>query len=111
MSAWVIGLGLAAGYLINKKMAIVGQLEKSAAEHYSGVKPATDGVTSAEVRSAWKRTDHVKYGDMNMDLSKKEMDVLVSGEERAASLVEDFDRAGQTPQIEGVLLRFDHLGV
>jgi hypothetical protein len=111
MSAWVIGLGLAAGYLINKKMAIVSQLETAATEFNSAVGPATEGVTTAEVRSAWKRTDHVKYGDMNSDLPRKQMDVLSAGEERAASAVEQFDQGGSTPQILGVMLHYDRLGV
>jgi hypothetical protein len=111
MSAWVIGLGLAAGYLINKKMAIVSQLETSTTEFNSAAKPATGGVTTAEVRSAWKRTDHVKYGDMNSDLPRKQMDELVAGEEKAASAVEQFDQGQQTPHIQGVMLHYDRLGV
>ena len=110
-SVWVIGLGLAAGYLINKNLAIQGQLESSVAEYQSAAKPATGGVTSEEVRNAWKRTDYVKYGDMNTDLSRSEMDKLVKMESTAASEVEMYDSSGAPARIEGVLMHFDGLGV
>ena len=108
MSAWVIALGLAAGYLINKNMVISGRLDQAISEFNSAAKPSTSGVTSAEVRTAWKRTDHVKYGDMNSDLPRKEMDTLAAGEEKAAQEVQQFD--GQDT-IHGVMLHYDRLGV
>jgi hypothetical protein len=110
MSAWVVGLGLAAGYLINKNVAIVSRLDESVTEFNSAAKPATGGVTSAEVRNAWKRTDHVKYADMNTGLPKKQMDALAKNEERAASEVEQFEQGSPAP-ILGVMLHYDRLGV
>ena len=111
MSVWVIALGLSAGYLINKNMVISKQLDDSVAEFNSAAKPATGGVTSAEVRNAHKRTDHVKYGDMNSELPKQEMDALVAGEVRAASAVEQFDQGQDGQQILGVMMQYDRLGV
>ena len=109
---WVIGLGLAAGYLINKNGVIQGQLESAVAEHNSAAKPATGGVTSAEVRSVLRRVDdHVKYGDMNTDLSRSEMDRLASNQESAARQVQQFDSPSEYSRIEGVLMQFDGLGV
>ena len=108
MSAWVIALGLSAGYLINKNAAIKTQIETAAEKPHAAAKPATDGVTSAEVRSAYKSTQHVTYGDMNTDLPKQEMDQLAAGARRQAQEVSSFD--GEAP-IQGVLLHFDHLGV
>ena len=79
-AAWLVGLGVAAGYLINKNHAISSRLDTSIAKYNSAAEPATGGVTSAEVRSAYKRIDHVKYGDMNPDLPRSEMDALVERE-------------------------------
>ena len=112
MSAWLIGLGLSAGYLINKNMTFRTQLENSVSEFQSASKPATGGVTSSEVRTALKRTDHVKYGDMNTDLPRNQMDQLHEQQQLAASQVEKFDVGVDPPaSIQGVLLHYDHLGV
>ena len=109
MSGWLIGLALGAGYLVNKNMAFKGQLDASVAKFQSAVNPATDGVTSAEVRSAHKRTDHVKYGDMNSDISTLQKERLEKNQTLAASEVEAFEM-GSEP-IVGVLMQFDKLGV
>ena len=112
MSAWLIGLGLAAGYLINKNLQMSTQLNNSIAQFEdSGAEPSTDGVTSAEVRKAYTRTDFVKYGDMNSDLPKRQMELLSAGEERHASEVQDYDQQGAAGPILGVMLQYDHLGV
>ena len=111
-SAWVIAVGLGAGYLINKNVVLKNQLDESVTKFNTAAKPATGGVTSAEVRSAWKRTDHVKYGDMNTVLPKSEMDGFIRKQENDAAEVEKFE-VGSTPlpQILGVMLHYDRLGV
>jgi|TARA_Y100000389_G_scaffold200801_1_gene242026 polyhydroxyalkanoate synthesis regulator phasin len=112
MSAWVVGLGLAAGYLVNKNVVLKNQLAESVQEFNSAARPATGGVTSEEVRATHRRVDdHVKYGDMNAALSKKRMDKLYSDEQAAARDAEQFDAAQGPAQIQGVLLSFDSLGV
>ena len=112
MSAWVIALGLGAGYLINKNVLITNQLAESVEKFNSAAKPATGGVTSAEVRAAHKRTDHVKYGDMSTDLSRQQMDALHQKRLAAASEAEQFDSGSSPPAvIHGVMLQFDRLGV
>ena len=111
MSAWVVALGLGAGYLINKNTIIQDKLAESVAAFNSSAKPATGGVTSSEVRDAYKRTDFVKYGDMNADLPKKQMDALLEKERVRESDVERFDAGPPAPQIQGVMLTYDRLGV
>jgi len=107
MSAWVIGLGLAAGYLINKNLQMTGQLNESIAQfENSGAEPSTDGATSAEVRKAYTRTDFVKYGDMNTDLPKRQMELLSAGEAKHASEVQEYDQHGESAPILGVMLQF-----
>ena len=105
MSAWVVALGLAAGYLINKNMVIKGQLEQSVVEHNSAARPSASGVTSSEVRAAWKSLDGVKYGDMNTDLPKTQMDSIAASAMAAAGEVAQFDAAVHFPRIQGVLLQ------
>lgn len=112
MSAWVVGLGLAAGYLVNKNVAIKHQLEESVEEFNSAAKPATGGVTSAEVRATHRRVDdYTNYGDMNAALPKKRMDELRSRQVAVAGEAEQFDAAQGPAPIQGVLLSYDSLGV
>jgi hypothetical protein len=112
MSAWVIGLGLSAGYLINKNVSIKTQLETSATQYNSAAKPATGGVTSAEVRKAYKSKEHVKYGDMNTDLPKKQQEGLDRKQQDLAEEAYVYDAGGvPLPVIQGVLLQFDRCGV
>ena len=111
MSAWVIGLGLAAGYLVNKNMVMKSQLEQSVANFNSAAKPATGGVTSKEVRSAHNTTTYEVYGDMNTDLSRGEMDTILKKQATAASEVERFDAGPSAPQVVGVMMQYDRLGV
>ena len=106
MSAWIIALGLSVGYLISKNVSVRQQLEESVAKFNSAAKPATGGVTSAEVRDAYKSKAFVKYGDMNTDIPMKQLD---EGAQKMADDVSAFD--GGSQQIQGVLLHFDGLGI
>jgi hypothetical protein len=109
MSAWIVGLGLAAGYLINKNIAVRARLDDATAEYNKAAKPATGGVTSAEVRKAWRNTDFTRYGDMSEDLAqsqKMELDRKVQDQQ---SVVEQYD-ASSVPPIQGVLMTYDRLG-
>ena len=109
MSAWIIGLALAAGYLINKNVTVRTQLEDASAEYHSTAAPATGGVTSAEVRKTWRDTDHTRFGEMTEQLpeaQKRELDQKVQAQQAA---VESFDASTVYP-IQGVLLTYDGLG-
>lgn len=110
MSAWVVGLGLSAGYLINKNISFTGELDKSIAAFQGAAQPATSGVTSAEVRQAYKSTDFVKYGSMNEELSASEKNALLSRETAQASAVQSYDGSPSEP-IQGVVMQYDRLGV
>ena len=109
MSAWIIGLALAAGYLINKNISVRTQLEDASAEYNKAAKPATGGVTSSEVRQAWRNTAFTRFGDMAEDLAesqKMELDRKVQVQREA---VEQYDAATVQP-IQGVLMTYDRLG-
>ncbi len=110
MSAWVIALGLGAGYLINKNLQIASRLETSVAEFEQAAKPA-EGLTSQEVRQV-QRTVPIgdRYQDMNLqDLSSADAKALVQERERAHQEVQEYE-AGPAP-IQGVYLVYDNRGV
>ena len=109
MSAWVVGLALAAGYLINKNIQVRGRIEDAKAEYNSAAKPATGSVTTSEVRAAWASTDFTRYGDMSEDLTQKQKDSLDSRVAAQQQAVEQYD-ASVAPSIQGVLLTYDRLG-
>jgi hypothetical protein len=111
MSAWIVGLAIAAGYLINKNLTVQSRLTQAEAEYQGAAKPATGGVTSAEVRRAWKNTDFDTYGDFNADWSQHEKDRVVEKEQQAAQSVQSYDEHAEgLPQIQGVMLTFDRFG-
>lgn len=111
MSAWILGLAIGAGYLINKNLAVQNRLNDAESEYNSAAKPATGGVTSQEVRTAWRNTDFSTFGDFNADWSQLEKNRVVAKEAEAAGAVQAYESGvGALPQIEGVMLTFDRLG-
>ena len=109
MSAWVIALGLGAGYLINKNLAIASQIDRSVEEFQSAAKPA-EGLTSQEVRQV-QRTVPVadRYEDMNLqDLSRADAESLVEQREKVHQEVMQYESG---PPIQGVYLVYDNRGV
>tara|TARA_R100000951_G_scaffold115508_1_gene123806 strand:+ start:1532 stop:1864 length:333 start_codon:yes stop_codon:yes gene_type:complete len=109
MSAWVVGLALAAGYLINKNIQVRSRLETSKAEYNTVAKPATGSVTTGEIRTAWANTDFTRYGDMSEDLTQRQKDALDAKVVAQQEAVEQYD-ASEVPSIQGVLLTYDRLG-
>ena len=93
MSAWVLALGLCAGYLMNKKLAIASRLQVEAAQPVA--------VARSELASARKHTD--QYGHMNVKLPKREKDELVQQQQRAQEAVQQFE-ASSSCRIVGVPL-------
>ena len=89
MSAWVLALGLCAGYLMNKKLAIASRLQ------------VEQPVARSELASARKHTD--QYGHMNVKLPKREKDELVQQQQRAQEAVQQFE-ASSSCRIVGVPL-------
>ena len=106
-SVWVIMLGLGAGYLINKRMMIQGQLQKSVDEYENAAKPSDNGITSAEIRTTYKNVEHTKYGDMHERLPKSEMEQLLEAQRSAAAQVQAYDGESASV-IHGVMLHFEN---
>ena len=113
MSPWVIGLGAAAIYLFNKNTQLVSRLDQAVDEYYDAVKPATDGVTSAESRGTQAQPDRfITYGDMNAAVPKQRQFELEDGRAKAAEEVAQFNSPNcALPRIEGVMLQFDRSGM
>lgn len=110
MSAWLVGLAVGAGYLINKNLSMNGILLKAEQRYNNAAGPSTDGVTSEEVRTAWANTDFAKYGDMHEDLSTSQKSALLAKQERQLASVEAYESVAGQPEIRGVLLTYDRLG-
>tara|TARA_Y100000817_G_scaffold252280_1_gene204853 strand:- start:7423 stop:7764 length:342 start_codon:yes stop_codon:yes gene_type:complete len=113
MSPWVIGLGAAALYLFNKNTQLVSRLDQAVDEYYDVAKPATDGVTSAEIRGTQAQPDSfLTFGDMNAAVPKERQLELEARRAQAAEEVAQFDSPNcALPRIEGVMLQFDRSGV
>jgi len=106
MSAWIVGLALGAGYLINKNIQLPTQLELAEREYNGQAEQSTDGATSAEVRKAWADTNFSKFGDFNESMPKSEQNAINREVTNQLEQVEAYD-APILPKIEGVLMTFD----
>ena len=112
MSAWILGLALGAGYLINKNLQMSsGMLEKAENDYNKAAGPSTNGVTSSEIRSAWADTEYTKFGDMHERLAESQKVDLVSKTEKHREVVSAYDTPpGSDHDIRGVLMTFDRYG-
>lgn len=113
MSAWVLGLLLSAGYLMQKKFQMEDKLGEKAAEWQKNAKPAEGGVTSAEVRQI-NATVHLpdKYQDVNAErLSSQQVREIGDGADRAFQQVQAYEASPVPQEIQGVYLVRDNFGV
>lgn len=113
MSAWLIALGLAAGYLMQKNVQVRSRLEAVTKQFHSEAQPESKGPSSEVIRTVQRTVpDSEKYQDMNVqDLNRKEVDHLVSEREAAAQEVVNYETAVRMAPIEGVYLHYDRNGV
>ena len=104
MSAWVIALGLSAGYLINKKLQLSQRLEEQVAAHHSSAQPANPGPRSEEIRNVQRTVpDSERYQDINVnELPPREVQKLTDAREAAHQEVAQYERG--PPPIQGVWL-------
>lgn len=111
MSAWVVALGLSAGYLINKQLSIAQKLDESIKEVTTQKKPAEPGPSTEAIRDVQRTVpDADKFQDMNLqDLSAQRVQELGAERERAHREVAQFE-AGPPP-VQGVYLNLSDRGV
>ena len=99
MSAWIIGLGLAAGYFIQKKFEM-GETIEAAAKKVNGSGP-TEGIRKVQ------RTvpDSDKYEDINVaQLPAKDAEWLRSHGQVIREARDQFEKQAGPPPIQGVWL-------
>ena len=103
-AAWVIGLGVAAGYLMQRKQVMQDGLTESVAQFQNAAKPATDGVTTAEIRKTYNQPTFDR--DFHDDLPKSEIQALQSAQTSREKAEKEWDAAQgpQVAQIQGVYL-------
>jgi hypothetical protein len=111
MSAWVIALGLGAGYLINKNLSMRSRLAESVETFQRQADPANPGPETEEIRQVQATVpDADRYQDMNLqDLSRKDVQGLVKAREQAFREVAAYEQGA--PPIQGVYLSYDRHGV
>ena len=112
--AWVIALGISAGYLMSKNQQMHNQLNESVREFNEAAKPATDGPASQEIRHVQASVPLAdRFQDFNLqDLSKQQCQALVDQRQQAAQEIVSYENPpGSLPPIEGVYLTFDNRGV
>lgn len=122
MSAWLVGLGLGAGYLVNRNFAEGGTLREAIARSqtrlanhervaqqarapHNGFVPATGGVTSKMIRDAHiAGQESSKYNDLNPKLGVCEQEQLVAGGEklREEEMMARMFSAGGSPPPDSV---------
>ena len=110
MSAWVIALGLSAGYLINKQMQMGQRLDEKIHEHHSRAQPAEPGPETAEIRKVQRTVpDADKYQDINTpELPRERVRELAGYREAAHQEVAAYETG--PPPIQGVWLNLGDRG-
>ena len=109
MSAWVIGLGLAIGYLVNKNHKVTSRIDDAVATYQNGhsANGTTGGSTSVEIEAA-KNTPYnmaVRCSDINELISGADMAEIKSAQANNAAAVHAYDSAPSPPEIIGVMLQ------
>ena len=106
MSAWVIGLGIAAGYLINKNIFMHQRLKESVHDFQESAAPATPGPASKEIRTVQRAVPASdRYESLNLqDLDRADVDSLVKLKDDTAAEVVAYE-APSLPEIQGVYLQ------
>ena len=104
MSAWLLALGLSAGYLMTKKVTMGQALDEQVKKQNESVEPERNGPSSEAIRNVQRTVPAAdRYQDMNVqDLTKKEMDGLAAGQMQQRERVAEFE-AGLQP-MQGVYL-------
>lgn len=109
--AWVLALGLSAGYLINKNMAMASRLQQSINAYNAEAADDDPKLASSEIRKVQATVPAAdRFEAMNIqDLQDADVRTINSARESAKQAVADYE-AGQGP-IRGIYLTFDNHGV
>ena len=107
MSAWVIGLGVAAGYLVNKNNKVTSRIDNAVASYENAHTDngTTGGSTSAEIEYAKALPSSLKCSDINNLISGADLAAINSAQAKSATEVRAYDSAPSPPEIIGVMLQ------
>ena len=111
MSAWILALGLSAGYLVRQNMLVKTTLET--AEKEFNKPPADGGGRTSEIRQVQREVPvSDRYQDMNLqDLSRRDVASLNHSQQAAANAVIQYENPVPLPEIQGVWLNYDNRGI
>ena len=104
MATTLIALGLATGYLINKRASISEVIDTQVAEYDNAAKPEDTGASTGEIKQAHKRLDDVRFGDFNESFTLSERDGIVRAAQDARMQVAEYEHSNSQLRIEGVHL-------
>lgn len=108
MSAWVIGLGVAVGYLVNKNQKVVSRIDDAVALYSGGdVRESTGGSSTVEIDKAKLIPLHHALGcdDINNLIDGGDVKKITSAMSSNAAEVRAYDSAPSPPEIIGVMLQ------
>ena len=92
--AWVLGLGLAAGYLTNKRIHLTNALDEAQRENDVGTRPDSY-LPSQVIREQQRRPNVDRYRDMNtQDLTHSEMESMARRGDRLVSEAAEYEGHG-----------------
>ena len=122
MSAWVVGLALSAGYLINKNLHFkskIDKLEEATTKYNNAVEPASPGPTTKAIRKTQSDPTRTvgksggRYDDFNQEngTSRAEMNQVLAVQDSLAQEVQNYELPPRFPEIEGVMLLRDNFGI
>ena len=107
MSAWVIGLGISIGYLLNKNHKLTSRIQDAVAgyENEHSANGTTGGSTAAEIKQVKNIPSSVSCADISALLNGGDVAKITSAQEAANASVLSFDNPGSAPVITGVMLQ------
>ena len=113
MSAWVLGLALAAGYLVNKNLVMQTRLQEKVHEFNESAAPADPGPQTATIRAVQRAVPlEEKFQDVNLArLSTQRVQEIGDAADRASAAVASYEQPASYPEIQGVYLLRDNYGV
>ena len=107
MSAWIIGLGVSIGYLLNKNSKMTSNIDNALAKYETALSAngTTGGTTSAEISQAKERPLSQLCSDFSDVITGSDMKSIQAAQDNDAAKVLGYDSAASPPEIIGVMMQ------
>ena len=107
MSAWIIGLGVSIGYLLNKNSKMTSNIDNALAKYETALSAngTTGGTTSAEISQAKERPLSQLCSDFSDVIPGSDMKAIQAAQDNDAAKVLGYDSAASPPEIIGVMMQ------